>query len=300
MTTLARDADRVIELGGVQEYPVIAADIIYGGGAVGDDGNGYCRPLVAGDAFRGFAERRADNALGAAGAQRVRCRTWGETQLSISGLAITDVGKDVYASDDNAFTLTESINTRIGSVARYVSSGIGIVSFEANRGDVAELTENSAAIGGTNDGNLPDLTATAPAVTDSTGGTPDTSGPIALEAVTTPTAVVDLTTGAPDTAGQRDLEAVSNPNLASWDGATVFPSAAQATAINAAITALKNNQATQSDQNDAIVAALVAMKNNQATQSDAYDALLVDLVALRAAVREVAAAVNSLARGQGG
>lgn len=166
-------------------------------------------------------------------------------------------------------------------------------------GTVTDLTENATSIGGTNDGNLPDLTATAATVTDSTGGTPDTSAPIALEAVTTPTAVVDLTggtpdttgqrdlaaittpiavvdltTGTPDTSGQRDLEAVTNPDLASWDGATVFPSAAQATAIGAAITALKNNQATQSDQNDAIVAAIVDIKNNQATQSDQNDAIV--------------------------
>ena len=37
--------------------------------------------------------------------------------------------------------------------------------------DVAALTENGGAIGGTSDGNLPSLTATAVALTDSSGGT---------------------------------------------------------------------------------------------------------------------------------
>lgn len=84
-------------------------------------------------------------------------------------------------------------------------------------------------------GAAADLAATAAAVTDSTGGTPDTSAPIALAAVTT-------------------------PNLASWNGSSVYPSAAQATAISAAIDALKNNQATQSDQYDAMRADIAALR----------------------------------------
>lgn len=157
MTTLARNANRVYENDGLPHYPVIANDIIYEGAAAGDNGSGYVRPLVAGDPFRGFADQKADNTNGSAGDKTVRLRQKGFIQLAISGLAITDVGKAVYASDDDTFTLTQGSNTLIGYVTRFVSSGIGIVEYQAQRGAVAELTDNSggtaadtiAAIGGT-------------------------------------------------------------------------------------------------------------------------------------------------------
>lgn len=148
MTTLAADSVRDLELGNINELPVIASDIIYEGAAVGDNASGYMRPLVAGDPFRGFAERKADNATGAAGAKNVRLLREGKISLSISGLAITDVGKDVYASDDDTFTLTKSTNTRIGYVYRYVSSGVGIVAFRDAEGVEAELTDSTGGTAG--------------------------------------------------------------------------------------------------------------------------------------------------------
>jgi hypothetical protein len=146
MATLAKDAVRTYELGDINEIPVVAADIIYEGAAVGDNGSGYGRPLVAGDPFRGFAQRQVDNSAGAAGDKDVKLISRGKIQLSIGGLAITDVGKDVYASDDATFTLTKGSNTRIGSVHRYVSSGVGIVKFEAAKGEETELTDNTGGV----------------------------------------------------------------------------------------------------------------------------------------------------------
>lgn len=130
MTTLAADSARTVELGDINELQVIASDIIYEGAAVGDNASGYARPLVAGDKFKGFAERKADNASGAAGAINVRVKAKGRIQLSISGLVIGDLGKRVYASDDDTFTLTATNNSEIGFVYRFVSSGVGIVEFD--------------------------------------------------------------------------------------------------------------------------------------------------------------------------
>jgi hypothetical protein len=160
MTTLAVDKARTFELGSINELPVIATDIIYEGAAVGDNGSGYARPLVAGDPFRGFAESNVDNSTGAAGAKNVRVRTEGLVQLSVGSLAITDVGKPVYASDDDTFTLTATSNSYVGRVHRFISTGVGIVAFDANKGDlglIGALTDSSggtasdtiAAIGGT-------------------------------------------------------------------------------------------------------------------------------------------------------
>lgn len=148
MTTLAANTPRDFELGDINEFPVIAADIIYEGAAVGDNGSGYARPLVAGDPFRGFAEKKADNSGGSAGDINVRVLSKGKVKLAISSLAITDVGKDVYASDDNTFTLTPSTNTRIGYVHRWISTGYGIIAFDANCGQATALTDSSTGTAG--------------------------------------------------------------------------------------------------------------------------------------------------------
>ena len=132
MTTLAADKARAFELGDIQELPMIAADIIYEGAAVGDNGSGLARPLVATDPFLGFAERTADNSAGAASAKNVRVRTRGQVQLTVVGASsAADVSETVYASDDDTFTLTSTSNTAIGKVSRWVSGTTCIVAFEA-------------------------------------------------------------------------------------------------------------------------------------------------------------------------
>jgi hypothetical protein len=140
MTTLAADKPRAREHGAINSLPVIAADIIYEGAMVGDNGSGYARPLVAGDPFRGVALRKVDNSAGAAGDKRVELETDVYVELPITSLAITDVGKDVFASDDDTFTLTQSTNTRVGYVHRWVSTGVGIIRCVANRGVITEVT----------------------------------------------------------------------------------------------------------------------------------------------------------------
>lgn len=131
MTTLAQDAQRSFELGTINELPVIAGDIIYEGAAVGIvSGSGYARPLQAGDAFVGFAETQADNAAGAAGDVHVRVRTQGSVEVPVSTLVITDIGADIYASDDDTFTKTVGSNSFIGRVSRFVSAGVAIVTFD--------------------------------------------------------------------------------------------------------------------------------------------------------------------------
>lgn len=132
MTTLAANRNRTFFIGGEQEYPVIANDIIYQNAAVGENGSGYARPLVAGDPFLGFATAKADNAGGAAGDIGVTVKDKGFVQLPISGLAITANDRAaVYASDDDTFTLTASTNSLIGYVSRWVSTGIAVVEFDA-------------------------------------------------------------------------------------------------------------------------------------------------------------------------
>lgn len=132
MATLTTDSPRDYQLGDLEDYPVIATDVIYEGAAVGENGSGYSRPLQAGDAFQGFALETADNSSGSAGDIRVHVRTKGRIKLPISAIAITANDRPaVYASDDDTFTLTASTNSLIGYVSRWVSTGYAVVEFDA-------------------------------------------------------------------------------------------------------------------------------------------------------------------------
>lgn len=139
MATLSKDAPRSYEVGVHSDVGIIANDITYDGAAIGDNGSGYGRPLVAGDNFLGFALEKTDNttsgplkASGAAGDLNIRMQQQGKVELSISGLVITDVGKPVFASDDDVYVLTRGTNSFIGWVCRFVSAGKGIVRFDAS------------------------------------------------------------------------------------------------------------------------------------------------------------------------
>jgi hypothetical protein len=132
-TTLAAQALRNYELGDENDIPVIAADIIYEGAAVGIvDASGHARPFVSTNRFAGFASRKADNSAGAAAAINVTVRTRGQVQLTVSDALITDIGQPVYASDDDTFSLNPAAGGFIGFVKRFVSSGVVVVEFDAN------------------------------------------------------------------------------------------------------------------------------------------------------------------------
>jgi hypothetical protein len=121
-----------MEIGEINEFPVIASDIIYEGAAVGVvDGTGHAQPLTSSDKFAGFAEKKADNSSGAAAAINVRVVKKGSIQLSVSGAVITDVDQPVYATDDDTFGFTPVSAVFIGFVRRFVSSGVVIVEFDA-------------------------------------------------------------------------------------------------------------------------------------------------------------------------
>jgi hypothetical protein len=131
MTTLAVDKPRTYELGDMNYVPVVAADIIYEGAAVGIvDATGHARPLATGDRFAGFCVGKADNSAGAAAAVNVEVKRKGAAQLSVSGAVITDVGQPVYATDDDTFVFNPVGGTFIGIVKRFVSSGVVVVGFD--------------------------------------------------------------------------------------------------------------------------------------------------------------------------
>jgi hypothetical protein len=105
--------------------------------------SGYARGLVAGDDFVGFAERQADNSAVATDGN-INCRviSKGIAKLTITGVAVTDVGLPVYASADGTFTLTQGSNSYIGNVYRYVTTDTAMVAF------IAKTTNDGPAAAG--------------------------------------------------------------------------------------------------------------------------------------------------------
>ena len=147
LVTLAANKPRAFELGDRNNVPVIAADIIYEGAAVGIvAGTGHARPLVGGDKFAGFAEFKADNSAGAAAAINVQTVKSGQIQLSVAGAVITDVDQPVFASDDDTFVFSPVGGSFVGYVKRFVSSGVVVVAFDAGNYEdpFAEFTVREA------------------------------------------------------------------------------------------------------------------------------------------------------------
>lgn len=102
---------------------------VFQGSLIGKTATGYGRALEAGDTAMGFAKDNVDNTDGTDGEKIVEVKSMGKVSLFISGLTIADIGKDVYASDDNTFTLTSTDNSKVGKIVRFEKSDYAIVYF---------------------------------------------------------------------------------------------------------------------------------------------------------------------------
>lgn len=92
---------------------------------------GYGQALVAGEVFAGHCLDDFDNTDGDDGDIDIQVRA-GKYRLkvTITDVAVTNVGDTVYASDDGTYTLTEGSNSQVGKVTRYVGSNTAEVEFE--------------------------------------------------------------------------------------------------------------------------------------------------------------------------
>lgn len=157
MTQLTAAVARTYLQGDIEDLQVAATAPIFEGSAIGL-ASGYARQLVAGDKFQGFA--LSDVASQAsAGDARVRVRTKGRIVLTVTSVAVTDIGKPVFASDGNAFTLTQSTSSHIGRVVDVYGTNLALVDYDAHRsglgaGGIAELTDST---GGTASDTLADV-----------------------------------------------------------------------------------------------------------------------------------------------
>lgn len=257
MSTLTEDKQRAFEIGDINSLPVVAADIIYAGAAVGDNA-GYARPLVAGDQFHGFCILRADNSDGAAGDINVQVRKSGCVVLNVTGVDGTDdIGKTVYASDDNTFTIsTEAGNSKIGVIRRHESGTRCVVEFHAQAAQVADAAA-----------------ATAGALTDNSGGVASQT----LAAVTNLDTLTDSTGGVAD-----DTVADVSTAVTGVDG--VGSNAASKADVDTRLTAINNNFKELVDQVITQKAANTAIVNALASIADEVNKLIADVAAIRTAL----------------
>jgi len=138
------------------QAPVKGSTTIYEGGMLGLT-SGYARELVAGDLFLGHALEYIDNSSGSDGDLQVKImRGTYRLQVTLSDVAITDVGSRVFASADDTLTLTPGSNSMVGVVARYVTTDTAIVEFQTSAvaelaSDLTALLSNMATVSGASD-----------------------------------------------------------------------------------------------------------------------------------------------------
>lgn len=106
------------------DHLIEAAEVIYQGALVGDNGSGYAQAFVTGNPLLGVAvQRTVDNSGGAAGAASCRVAATGLIRnVAVTGASDQDdIGEAVYCATDNIgdFTLTATGATQIGKIAAY-------------------------------------------------------------------------------------------------------------------------------------------------------------------------------------
>lgn len=121
--------------GVVAAMKVAAATKIFEGGLVKSNAAGFLAPCSteAGSYFQGVALESMDNSGGANGAVQARVYKTGRFLLKGTGFVAADVGKTVFASDDETVTKTSGAGLQpVGSIDEVVSSTQVWVQIRAN------------------------------------------------------------------------------------------------------------------------------------------------------------------------
>lgn len=128
---LTVDTPVVQVLGNKEQYPVLADEVIFEGSMVSASTTGYAKNLAGGETFLGHSLLKKQDATGKVdGDESVQVLTGVYSlEVGFSGAVITDVGSEIYASDNNTLTKTSSGNTLVGKIVRYVNANTVVVRF---------------------------------------------------------------------------------------------------------------------------------------------------------------------------
>lgn len=97
--TANREVDHYVDQE-LRSYPLGEGEHVFKGAFVGLRSDGCVRPLAAGDRCVGLAYEEGDNTSGVAGDFNIRVFTLGDFGFSLMGAAPADIGRPVYAADD--------------------------------------------------------------------------------------------------------------------------------------------------------------------------------------------------------
>ncbi len=135
---LSSNAEIIEQEGKLLSVPVVASDIIYKGALVMINAAGFLAPAApaAGSQLLGIAYEQVDNSAGAAGAVSCRVITEGCFVLKGTGFAQTNVGDQVFVTDDEIVTVTEGTGSkpRVGKIVKFLSSTQVLVKLESCSG----------------------------------------------------------------------------------------------------------------------------------------------------------------------
>lgn len=124
MTTLSASRTRAYTNTDINGLMVPSTTTIYSGAAVGKNAaTGKPRALQGGDQFLGFARSSVNHIRGQEREAPITLVDRGQVGLVVSGAVEADIGKDVYATDDDTFTLSSTGASFIGVAKQLLSAG---------------------------------------------------------------------------------------------------------------------------------------------------------------------------------
>jgi len=131
MTALTQNVPNKVLDSQFNAIPAASGAVVFEGSMVSESATGYGDQLAVTGKFVGHCYAKADNTDGADGAIDIQVYT-GKYRLKsyLSGLAITDVGKKIYATDDNVITLARNAALLVGKVVRFIATGYGIMEYD--------------------------------------------------------------------------------------------------------------------------------------------------------------------------
>ena len=111
MTALTSNFNRTEKEGKLVSMPA-GANHIYKNALLMLNAAGFVQPAaaLAGAVYAGMAYEECDNSGGAAGDKSVRIERESALEIAGSGFVSVDLGKEVYASDDNTVSTTQGAN----------------------------------------------------------------------------------------------------------------------------------------------------------------------------------------------
>ena len=153
MTALAEDKAIEYTDGAELAFPVINADIIYGGSLVCVNAAGYALPGAdtAGLIFEGIAAERVDNSLGAVGDKKITLKRRGLFKMLFNtAISQANIGDNVFIVDDQTVDVAANTTNDIfcGVIAEYIDTTHAMVDIEPaiRQADVAtHIADTSAA-----------------------------------------------------------------------------------------------------------------------------------------------------------